>query len=105
MLLGYKVILLVVGLFLAFETRNVKIKHLNDSRLIATCIYSTVILCIALIPIGVTLETHVDAYFAIIGILTMFGVTFLVTVLFVPKVNQKHLILYGMIEYLLFLGV
>ena len=85
-LFAYKGILLIAGLFLAFETRNVKIRQLNDSHLIGMCVYATVVLSIALAPIGALLEIHVDVHYAIIGSMTMFGVTLILSLLFIPKV-------------------
>ena len=37
---GYKGLLLIFGLFLAYETRSVKLKKINDSRLVGMCIYN-----------------------------------------------------------------
>ena len=55
-LFAYKGIILLVGLFLAFETRKVKIKSLNDSRFIAMSVYGTVIVSVTLTPIGFLLQ-------------------------------------------------
>ena len=63
-----------------------KIRQLNDSYLIGMCVYATVVLSIALAPIGMLLETHVDIYYAIIGLMVMFGTTLILSLLFVPKV-------------------
>ncbi|XP_054720553.1 gamma-aminobutyric acid type B receptor subunit 1-like [Uloborus diversus] len=40
---GYKGLLLIFGIFLAYETRSVKIKQLNDSRLVGMSIYNVVV--------------------------------------------------------------
>lgn len=40
---GYKGFLLIVGLFLAYETRNVKIRAINDLRLLAMAVYNIVV--------------------------------------------------------------
>ena len=53
---AYKGFILLAGLFLAFETRKVKIKSLNDSRFIAMSVYGAVIVSIALTPIGFLLQ-------------------------------------------------
>uniref|UniRef100_A0A1X7VVZ8 G-protein coupled receptors family 3 profile domain-containing protein n=1 Tax=Amphimedon queenslandica TaxID=400682 RepID=A0A1X7VVZ8_AMPQE len=84
-LLVYKGILLIIGLFLAFETRNIKIKELNDSPLIAMCVYTTVVLSISLTPIGIILTNYVDIHYGLVGSLTMLGVTIILSTLFVPQ--------------------
>lgn len=82
----YKGILLIVGVFLAFETRNVKIRHLNDSKLIGMSVYGIVVLSIALAAVGILLENFVDTFYAVIGIMVMLGNTSLLCLIFIPKV-------------------
>lgn len=36
LLYGYKGLLLIFGLFLAYETRSIKLKQINDSRLVGS---------------------------------------------------------------------
>ena len=67
-LFAYKGILLVIGMFLAFETRKVKIRQLNDSKLIGMSVYGIVVLSIALSVIGILLERYVNEFFAVMGI-------------------------------------
>jgi hypothetical protein len=43
LLYGFKGLLLIFGLFLAYETRSVKLKQINDSRLIGMSIYNVVV--------------------------------------------------------------
>ncbi|XP_072022901.1 gamma-aminobutyric acid type B receptor subunit 1-like [Amphiura filiformis] len=45
-LCGFKGLLLIFGMFLAWETRKVQISALNDSKLIGISVYNVVILCI-----------------------------------------------------------
>lgn len=40
---GYKGLVLLFGLFLSYETRSVKMKQLNDSRLVGMSIYNVVV--------------------------------------------------------------
>lgn len=42
-LFGYKGLVLLFGLFLAYETRSVKMKQLNDARLVGMSIYNVVV--------------------------------------------------------------
>lgn len=40
---GYKGVLLLFGILLAYETRNVKVKQVNDSRFVGMSIYNVVV--------------------------------------------------------------
>ena len=42
--LGYKCILLVFGLFLAYESRKLKLRYINDARFVGLAIYNVAIL-------------------------------------------------------------
>lgn len=43
---GFKGLILVFGLFLAYETRSIKVKQINDSRYVGMSIYNVVVLCL-----------------------------------------------------------
>ena len=47
---GYKGILLIFGIFLAYETRSVKLKQVNDSRFVGMSIYNVVVRKLVLSP-------------------------------------------------------
>ena len=81
----------MVGLFLAFETRKVKIKSLNESRFVAMSVYGAVIVSIALTPIGFLLENYPTTQYAIIGITILFSTSLILGLVFVSKVclSQK----------------
>ena len=85
-LLAYKGCILLVGVFLAFETRKVKIVSLNESRFIGMSVYGAVIVSIALTPIGFFLEDIPDAQYAILGIMMWASITIILTLIFVSKV-------------------
>ncbi len=40
---GYKGVLLLAGILLAYDTRNVKLKTVSDSKFVALCIYNIVV--------------------------------------------------------------
>ncbi len=40
---GYKGVLLLFGILLAYETRNVKVKQVNDSKFVGMSIYNVVV--------------------------------------------------------------
>lgn len=44
--MGYKLIILIFGLFLAYETRTLKLRFVNDSRLVGLAIYNVVCLTV-----------------------------------------------------------
>ena len=97
-LFGYKGLVLSVGLFLAFETRKVKYSALNESRFIAMSVYGTVIVSIALTPIGFLLKNFQSVQYGVVGIMILLTTTVILTLLFVPKVinstyNDTYLIL------------
>ena len=56
-LLVYKAVELVFSLIFAFETHKVKVKELNDSKIIVFCVYTLVISAIALTPTTILIES------------------------------------------------
>ena len=97
-LLAYKGIFLIVGLFLAFETRKVKIRQLNDSKLIGMSVYGIVVLSVALAAIGIFLEAMVSIFYIVTGLMILIGNTCLLCLIFIPKVQvyerNVYIILY-----------
>ena len=84
----YKGCILLFGLFLAFETRKVKIVSLNESRFIGMSVYGAVIVSVALTPIGFFLEDIPDAQYAILGIMMWASITIILVLVFVTKVTR-----------------
>ena len=85
-LFAIKGFVLLVGVFLAFETRKVKIKSLNDSRFIGMSVYGTVIVSIALTPIGFVLENYPNLQYGIVGIMVLLSTSLILGLIFVTKV-------------------
>ena len=85
-LFAVKGLVLLAGLFLAFETRKVKIKSLNESRFIAMSVYGTVIVSIALTPIGFVLENYPNAQYGLIGVMILLSTSLILGLIFVTKV-------------------
>lgn len=54
MFLGWKGLLLVLGALLAFQTRNVQIAALNDSKSVATAINNVFFVCLMLVPVALS---------------------------------------------------
>ena len=78
---------MLAGLFLAFETRKVKIKSLNESRFIAMSVYGAVIVSVTLTPIGFWLRNFPDVQYGIIGIMILSSTSLILGLIFVTKVS------------------
>ncbi|XP_077997881.1 gamma-aminobutyric acid type B receptor subunit 2-like [Glandiceps talaboti] len=84
-----KVLLLVFGVFLAWETRKVSIPALNDSRYIGMCIYNIVILSTLGAPIAYVLRYQPGVAYAITSVLVILGTTVTLCLLFLPKLMAQ----------------
>ena len=85
-LLVYKAVELVFSLIFAFETRKIKIKELNDSRMVIFSVYTIVVAGIAVAPVIALLSDRVTVKYAIIGIICLASATLLLGMNFIPKV-------------------
>ncbi|XP_078356482.1 gamma-aminobutyric acid type B receptor subunit 2-like [Oculina patagonica] len=85
---AFKGLLLVFGVFLAWETRGVTIPALNDSRYIGMSVYNVVILSILGVAITSVIRSHQDATFAITAVFIIFCTTLTLCFVFVPKVTK-----------------
>ncbi|XP_032219288.2 gamma-aminobutyric acid type B receptor subunit 2 isoform X1 [Nematostella vectensis] len=85
---AYKGILLLFGLFLAWETRNVTIPALNDSKYIGMSVYNVVTLsCIgAIVTTALDGTIHYQAPYAITSLCLIICTTATLLLVFVPKV-------------------
>ena len=84
-----KGILLLYGLFLAYETRNVVYAHLNDSRVIGICVYNVVVLSTigAFLALILKNEQYVELYSAL-SVCISFPAVATVSLIFIPKVKS-----------------
>nr|KAG5700492.1 hypothetical protein BaRGS_013979 [Batillaria attramentaria] len=82
-LFGYKGILLIFGIFLAYETRSVKLKQVNDSRFV---------LCVITAPISLIIGNQQDATFAFVSLAIVLCSFLSMGLIFVPKMMElaKH---------------
>ena len=85
----YKAVELVLSLIFAFETRKVKVKELNDSKIIVFCVYTIVVSAIALIPTTLLLQNQPTAHYAVIGVVFLLTATVLLAIIYVPKVTSS----------------
>ena len=89
---AYKGILLLFGLFLAWETRNVTIAALNDSKYIGMCVYNVVILSVIGVIISVVLHgtVHYEITYTIASVIVLACTTVTLSLVFIPKVSLAH---------------
>ena len=87
-LYGYKGLLQIIALILAYYTRKVKVKGLNDSRYIAAATYVTSIVLAIIILSTYTLADYVNAFPAVVGVGLLVGTTMILVLVFVPKVSK-----------------
>jgi len=86
-LLAYKGLFLVVGLFLAVQTYNVKIKKLRDSKLIVASVFSITVITIAITLVAFLVTNIPDVQYSVLGVCILLLVTGILILLFVTKVN------------------
>ena len=76
----------VVALLLAFSTRGVKVKGLNDAKEIAAAIYvSSIVLAVVMVA-EYTLNGRVNAFPALFCTGIFIGTTVILALVFIPKV-------------------
>lgn len=85
---GYKGLMLLFGLFLSYETRSVKLKQLNDSRLVGMSIYNVVILCLITAPTSLVMNNQVNSHFAFVSLAIIFCCFLSMALIFVPKIVE-----------------
>ncbi|XP_067676298.1 gamma-aminobutyric acid type B receptor subunit 2-like [Haliotis asinina] len=82
-------ILLMLGAFLAWETKKVKVEALNDSKNIAVCIYNSAVLGILHIIITATMTLQPNLEYGITATIYFITATAVQCIIFVPKVWQQ----------------
>ncbi|XP_065201019.1 gamma-aminobutyric acid type B receptor subunit 1 isoform X2 [Planococcus citri] len=86
--LGYKGVILAFGLFLAYETRSIKVKQINDSRYVGMSIYNVVVLCVITTPVTMIIASQQDASFTFTALSIIFCCFLSMALIFVPKVIE-----------------
>ncbi|XP_021115836.1 gamma-aminobutyric acid type B receptor subunit 1 isoform X6 [Heterocephalus glaber] len=82
---GYKGLLLLLGIFLAYETKSVSTEKINDHRAVGMAIYNVAVLCLITAPVTMILSSQQDAAFAFAALAIVFSSYITLVVLFVPK--------------------
>lgn len=86
-LYGYKALLQIIALVFSFSIRKVKVKGLNDAKYIAAAVYVTSIVTAVIFVSLYSLKTYINLYAALFAFGFFIGTTFILVLVFVPKVN------------------
>ena len=86
----YKGILVICGLFLAYESRNVKYFYINDSRFVNITMYVVVILIGIGAPLSLVLAIHytINASYGVAVFAICIACYSSLSILYIPKVNN-----------------
>lgn len=79
--------MLVFGVYMAWETRNVKIPALNDARYIGMNVYNVVITSVLVVTISNILSHQPTLAYIMESSFMLVSTTTTLCLLFVPKVN------------------
>ncbi|XP_018088676.1 gamma-aminobutyric acid type B receptor subunit 1 isoform X2 [Xenopus laevis] len=85
---GSKGLLLLLGIFLAYETKSVSTEKINDHRAVGMAIYNVAVLCLITAPVTMILSSQQDASFAFSSLAIVFSAYITLVVLFVPKMRR-----------------
>ncbi|XP_042202554.1 gamma-aminobutyric acid type B receptor subunit 1-like [Callorhinchus milii] len=85
---GYKGLLLLLGIFLAYETKSVSTEKINDHRAVGMAIYNVAVLCMITAPVTMIVTSQQDAAFAFASLAVVFSVYITLVVLFAPKIRR-----------------
>ncbi|KAJ7338391.1 hypothetical protein JRQ81_011803 [Phrynocephalus forsythii] len=83
---AYKGLLMLFGCFLAWETRNVSIPALNDSKYIGMSVYNVGIMCIIGAAVSFLTRDQPNVQFCIVALVIIFCSTITLCLVFVPKI-------------------
>ena len=89
LMFAYLIVLQIIGLVLAFQTRKVKLHGLRDSKFVAAIIYISSIILVALALVTFSLRTYINIGTAIITFGVFSLTTIFLALMFIPKVSQQ----------------
>ncbi|KAL3998361.1 7 transmembrane sweet-taste receptor of 3 GCPR family protein [Acanthocheilonema viteae] len=87
-ILGIKGLLMLLGCFLAWETRQVNVPALNDSKYIGMSVYSVVVTCLLGLPLVYILQDRVNEAHILGSLFIIFCTTLILCLVFVPKIVE-----------------
>ena len=85
--LSSSLLLQILSLFLAFATRRVKVKGLNDTKAVAGAVYVTSITFTVLFVSTYSVVEYINVYAAIFYMALFIGTSTILGLLFIPKVS------------------
>ncbi|CAF1122267.1 unnamed protein product [Didymodactylos carnosus] len=85
LLYSIKGCLIVVGIYLSYETRNLKLESINDSHLVRMCTYNIFIVCLISASLTLIIERNQDADFAFASIAIILCCFVSYGLIFLPK--------------------
>lgn len=83
---GCVVLTQIVAVVLAFRTRKVTIKALNDSKYLTIIIYLSTVIIVSMVVSAVLLDEYLNTDAGIFGGLIMLFTTVVLALTFIPKV-------------------
>uniref|UniRef100_A0A0N5AF94 G_PROTEIN_RECEP_F3_4 domain-containing protein n=1 Tax=Syphacia muris TaxID=451379 RepID=A0A0N5AF94_9BILA len=91
LIFGYKCLLLVLGLFLSYDSRNLRYRYVNDFRMVGLAIYNVAILSLITgVVVTFLIPSHANANFAFIGITVLLCTYVTIGLIFIPKIIYLH---------------
>ena len=87
MLFSYKGLLQLSATFMAFHTRKVRIKALNDAKEITVIVYINSLTLILLVVIEFALNDHHELYSSLFSSALFVGASIFLGLIFIPKVT------------------
>jgi len=88
---AFKGLLLIFGVYMAWETRNVKIPALNDSQYIGMNVYNVVTMTITVVVMSNMLSKSPTLSYVVESTILLLSTTVTLCLLFVPKVSRFDL--------------
>ena len=90
-LLAYKGLFLLVGLFLAVQTYNVKIKELRDSKLIVASVFSITVIATAITLVAFLVTNDPNTQYIVLAVCILLLLTGILILLFGTRVSRAKL--------------
>ena len=84
---GYKILIQIAALYLAFKVRKVNVKGLNDSRYNALIVYITTIALAVVFICRYTLDDYTNAYAVVVSVGVMVEATSVLSLTFIPNMS------------------
>ena len=87
---AYLILLQIVGIILAFQTRKVKINVLNDSKVVTILIYISSIVLVVIVLVTFILRNYINVSAAVHSGGVIVLATVFLLLIFVPKVSTNY---------------